>query len=524
MKKLLIVTVPGLSGNSGPWREMAAELHRLGTFDNQEVVWHYFETDVGIFGRVPLLEISRRLGAEVAMRWTADNGYDEIILVGHSLGALVVRRAWLDAVDPTQFATYTGSDWGQKVVRFVLFAGISRGVDMEHPWGRRLSGRLIEWIPGRFTTEDCVRGSAFVTNLRISWIQYMASLPNARRPNTIQLLGTKDSIVTRDDSIDLDVFPDTRPLYIPGAGHADVHELRGHSDRAGRLALFARAFTEPTATLRQPRESSDTPPPEVLMVVHGIRASRTDNWVRRVVQIAAEHWPEVAVATPTYGYLSAMRFALPSVRRRYARFFRDFYTEVVAAYRRPKISVLCHSNGTYALGRSLQEFQSIRIARVALAGSVLPTNFPWSQLAASHRVEAVRNDCGSRDYPVALLCSALRGIGMRDIGTGGFDGFLGGTVQEFRFHPGGHGCMLTDSNLRSILRFALDCSDHEAPADLIDNVAVTRTWSRAVPRLGILLLIAVAATSVLGAYRWGLLFGVAELIAVLGAFFVLDIV
>jgi hypothetical protein len=183
-------------------------------------------------------------------------------------------------------------------------------------------------------------------------MRYLATVPVDTRPFAVQFLGTKDGILSRTDSIDLDAFPDTPPVYISGAGHGDLHYLDAVSDREGRLALFIKAFTQ---------ERGNGPPinPDayrdhrILMIVHGIRASTNDDWVQRVVQIVKARWPDVRADRPTYLYLSALRFALPTVRTRYARYFRDFYTEEIARYRRARISILCHSNGTYSVGQCL---------------------------------------------------------------------------------------------------------------------------------------------------------------------------
>ena len=96
---------------------------------------------------------------------------------------------------------------------------------------------------------------------------------------------------------------------------------------------------------------------------------------------------------------------------------------------------------------------------VALAGSVLPTQYDWTGLINSGRVKAVRNDGGDSDVPVALLCNGLRGLMMKDVGTGGFDGFLSSSVTEVRYHKGGHGSMLSDANLDSMIAFLMGRSD-----------------------------------------------------------------
>lgn len=120
------------------------------------------------------------------------------------------------------------------------------------------------------------------------------------------------------------------------------------------------------------------------MIVHGIRNSSSAGWVQRAEARVRERWPNVHPAAPSYGYLSAWRFAMPNVRKRYSRYFRDFYTELLAERPLARFNVLCHSNGTYLLGQSLKDFDSIRLGRVALAGSVLPREYPWRSMIRDH--------------------------------------------------------------------------------------------------------------------------------------------
>ncbi|MHC2566358.1 hypothetical protein [Bradyrhizobium liaoningense] len=521
MRRLLIAAVPGLSARHAPWERLRQELQQPGVFSDANVEWLYFNHKINLFSRVGLEEVARTFEAELLQKWLASGGFHEIVLIGHSLGALIARKAWLNAVDPSQGDDYTGNAWGAKVSRFVLFAGLSRGIDTEKKLYRRLESRLVEALPGRFTIEDCYRGSAFITNLRISWIRHLAKLPLDAQPITVQLLGPKDGIVTGADSIDLDAFPNTNHTYVPGAGHGDVHNLDQAVDPNARLKIFLEAFRR-----ERPLMSSLLPEYEnsrVLMIVHGIRASNIDDWVKNAKEFANQRWPDVVAKSPTYLYLSALRFALPSVRKRYARFFRDFYSDEIAKHRKAQVSVLCHSNGTYSLGHCLTNFQSISVDRVCLAGSVLPTKYGWTELIKKKRVSAVRNDCATNDVPVAILCKALRAIGMKDVGTGGFDGFFGSNVQEVRYHSGGHDAMLSDANLISMLEFLLDNRSAQTPVPLKPDARRMRLWSNATPALAFCFILALAIGLVYCTIQFGWYVAVGFLIVLAIVLFVLDI-
>jgi len=520
MDRILIVSVPGLNGTSQPWQKLEEAFKARDVFPNAEVNWLHYGL-ISFFSRRSLAHIARDLDARINQEWEKNDGYDRVILTGASMGALIARKAWLNAVDKEQGTDYTGSAWGAKVERFVLFAGLSRGVDVDKPWWWRIYARQIDLIPGRFTFEDCFRGSGFITDLRISWIRLINRLGD-KAPMMLQLLGSDDWIVTKEDSIDLDVFPDTPPITVPDAAHHNAHWIERVKDPEGRLKLIIRQFQRELGR-ESVVQSNVREKRRVLMVVHGIRASKTDGWVEQTKQIVAQRWPDVVVWTPTYGYLSALRFAIPWIRRRYARNFCDYYTEVIAKHRNASVSVICHSNGTYALGQSLRKFNAIRLDRIALAASVLPPEFEWTKLCNSTRVSAVRSDSACRDYPVAVLCNALRGLGMRDVGPGGFDGFGGNTVEEVRYYNGGHSSMLVQSNLESMLEFLMDGSVAKPNATLISDPGLTRNISRAAVLLAWPLVLLLLAGIAFGTLTWGWWVLVSAVVALALGLFVLDI-
>jgi len=178
----------------------------------------------------------------------------------------------------------------------------------------------------------------------------------------------------------------------------------------------------------------------VVFVLHGIRANNY-TWPQDLHQDITRLDPNVAVVKPTYYYFSALGFALNYRRKRNIRWFLDEYTDVVIRCwhldPRNDFHFAGHSNGTYMLGECLQHFPSMKFNRVYLAGSVLPRVYDWRRYQGAMQVQRVRSDRSRGDFPVAVLCNALRGLGSRDIGTAGFDGFAGGT-EEFAYYDGGH--------------------------------------------------------------------------------------
>src|SRR5438874_614015 len=78
-------------------------------------------------------------------------------------------------------------------------------------------------------------------NLRIEWVHYFRR-PEAPRPVVVQLLGTMDDSVTREEYVDIEQFPNTRHLSVPGAGHFDIHRLDLAPDPVLRYALLRDAL------------------------------------------------------------------------------------------------------------------------------------------------------------------------------------------------------------------------------------------------------------------------------------------
>jgi len=92
----------------------------------------------------------------------------------------------------------------------------------------------------------------------------------------------------------------------------------------------------------------------------------------------------------------------------------------------------------------------MRFDRVLLAGSVLPVGYDWRGRRETGQVRRIRNDRAARDIPVGVLCAGLRGLGMRDVGTAGVDGFHewdDDAKSEVYYYPGGHSAALSVDNL-----------------------------------------------------------------------------
>jgi hypothetical protein len=141
------------------------------------------------------------------------------------------------------------------------------------------------------------------------------------------------------------------------------------------------------------------------------------------------------------------------LRRKKIRWFQDVYSQELARNPLATFNFVGHSYGTYLVGYSVSRLNGVQFDRVFLGGSVLPAQWSWA--GYSGQVNELRNSRAQKDIPVGILCSALRGLRMLDIGTAGFTGFRipFGQNSEKCFYKGGHGATVADENRSDILGF-----------------------------------------------------------------------
>ena len=505
-QKRLVVLIPGLHSHSSRWNALRDRLDSEPGFRKSEALWVPFDHGSKIYSFGGLEREARKLQALIDGEWSKVGGYEDIVIVAHSIGGPIAREAYLMASGASLDAR--ASKWSQRVSRILLFASINRGVDTQKIWWLRPVAWIVRNFPvlSSLRIVDIYRGSDFLTNLRIKWIRHFARLaeeqnsrecwPDGREkrlPKVIQLLGTEDGLVTQGDSKDVLSSQEAYDISVFGANHNDIYRLEV-GDVELRYSVIRDAFCAESFASR-PAPESQRDIRRVIFVLHGIRASNVDGWIKDIEkEIERRDSVGTIVIHPTYGYFSAAQFILPSVRRRNITTFQDWYTEALSEYPMAEYSIIAHSNGTYIVGYSLVATPEMRFANIALAGSVLPRNF-WQSFEGArlkYQAKRIQNHRANRDVPVALLCSALRGLRMRDIGTGGFAGFNGHRTGETAYYKGGHGEALRPANQASLVDFVFGYAANE-PDCLEESPGIFRQVSNAAPYAAIVAVFALAA-------------------------------
>lgn len=433
------------------------------------------EHDVAAFSRTKTLTSAV---AELAHRIRGESGenagmlVDEVVLVGHSLGGILVRAAYLHGLGYDRAGSDASPDaWTTKVSRIVLLASPNAGFKATNLPG----GWLYPFVAGlgSFALEAVHAGAFWLANLRLRWLEVMRRMHADHRndpsgsiepPLVVQVYGAKDRFVTHEDIDDSLYMPRTVRTGVSTGDHGemvDASETPAGEQRWTELrhALFG---TFPDA------DDFASPSSEpVYFILHGIRASAYDKWVgdlTRELQRGQQNVPDPTQRLPkvyslNYKFFSAIEFALRGTRRRNIHQFLDQYMEAVLSHDPNGFSFMGHSNGTYMMGTAMREVRAVRFRHIMLAGSVLPPDFDWRSLIQNRQIGSysnsgewqegrVHNDQARVDVPVGILANGLRVLGYRDIGAGGFRGFEGVTAGDVSSHnarfPKGHGAALMD--------------------------------------------------------------------------------
>jgi pimeloyl-ACP methyl ester carboxylesterase len=465
----------------------------------------------GVFSLADPVEIACDVLGTIDHAWArrleSGTAYERLVLVGHSLGALLARKVYVFACGENAdapFERYPSAEtaqprhlspaprpWASRVERVILLAGMNRGWTISHHMSlvRAITWRIgtvlggaIAAVSGRSPLIFTIRrGAPFLTELRlqsISMRQHIAD-KGVGGALTIQLLGSVDDMVSPEDNIDLVAGSDFFYLDVPHSGHANVIQMDDTPAGEARAALFRRALVGSEDELERARvRPADLPLParreeitDVVFVIHGIRdlGYWTHKIARRVQALGRAARRVVETETSSYGYFPMLSFLLPGRRREKVEWLMDQYAEAKALYPNAAFSFVGHSNGTYLVARALRDYPGCRFRHVVFAGSVVRTDYDWGSVIAAGRVRAVLNYVATADWVVALFPKGIEMLGLQDLGSAGHDGFATRDLQavhEIQYVHGAHSAALAEENWDAIARFVLDGTAVRPPQPL----------------------------------------------------------
>jgi pimeloyl-ACP methyl ester carboxylesterase len=456
----LFILVHGLHGPD-TWNDLSEELHQHG--DVLRLTYN-----AGSMSNSNPEALARLMDERIAQNWDS-NRHQHVVLIGHSIGALLARRTYL-------LAAKAQRPWISPDNRIVLLAGMNRGWDfsgrkpMDMNFGTLTSFSVGAWF-GRLTGTgrmilQAETGAPFVANLRLQWMRWFQQNRD-HAPLVVQLLGDIDDIVSNADNQDLRAAAPAGRFYwlrVRGTGHSDILRIKDttgkNSTYAGigayRKSKILLAATGPAEDLAAVSEEQAFPTDpriqHIVFVLHGIRD--LGEWSAEFEEKLRERLPPsqpgtLAVVSVRYGYFSMGSFLLRPDRQKYVRWFMDQYTETLARYpNATRIDFIGHSNGTYLLASALDQYTELKINRIVFAGSVVRQDYCWPKLLGT-QVHAVRNYVSTDDAVVALFPRFFEpwnkhGLFGNDVGSAGFNRFTQPDSNIFQqvSISGGHSAFL----------------------------------------------------------------------------------
>jgi pimeloyl-ACP methyl ester carboxylesterase len=454
--------------------------------------------------------VAERLEQRITM-WADQVEPTEVVIIGHSMGGLLARSAWLinRGFDFPWGQARGGilqddTGWAAKTSRIVLLGVPNGGFVLRKRSWRLLYALATPWRD--FAVEQARQGGYWVTNLRLRWLHAFRALskdqlgtgeagsvsvdqaaPAASRvPYVVEILGENDELVGDGDVGDSVFLPAHREPKVPDTDHGQLVDLSDPATSADRWWVLDHAlFEDPEPVAVAPTEDRD-----VGFILHGIRAGNTDPWISDTTKrLEDAGW---YVESPNTGWFSAWEFALPGVRNRKTHEFLEIYGDVARTHDMDRFAFFGHSNGTYMAARALAQVPAIRFRRMLLAGTVLTPHYDWQLVFARQQIGewvpgasprrwqdgVVHNERAYRDVPVGVLCSLLAGLRLkaRSVGPGGVIGFVNpgpGVSEDDLLYKGGHASALktrTRGRLDQIVAFLTSGAVTDTPRQPLGQV------------------------------------------------------
>ncbi|NEU06897.1 alpha/beta hydrolase [Flavihumibacter sp. R14] len=420
--------------------------------------------------------------------------YEEIVLIGHSSGALLARKIYVYACgenDDSPFELFHFKKtriWASKVSRIVLMAGMNRGWTVN----RHLSfvnsvflklgiavGDILSLFNYNMFIFKIRKGAPFITQLRLQWLSMLNGVTFKKIGNAVvvQMLGSIDDLVSPDDNIDLITGNNFYYLEVPFSGHVTVRDMDDTYAGRKRAEVFASALLTNTTELEKLQIDSFEQQPlmqrndvtDVVFVIHGIRDAGfwTKKIGSRVQKLGSVSKRIFETETSSYGYFPMLSFLFYATRRAKVEWLMDQYTENKARYPMAQFSFIGHSNGTYLLARALEDYPACKFKHIVFAGSVVRQGYNWNRMIANRRIQGILNLVASADLVVAIFPKAFQTLQIQDIGSGGHDGFSSLSSNcQLRYLKGSHGAGIKEELWDTIANYIVNGSTAAFPANI----------------------------------------------------------
>lgn len=516
----LLVFLHGWTRKARDWDQARAEARKHPRAADHLVP----DLAIGPFATHRLAAIGTQLVALIS-EITSRKAYEEIILVGHSCGAVLAREVWVRAQG-------VGHDcrpgpvapWADRVSRIVLLAALNRGYNAEAPASLKMHAlywlsSLLEpamFVGPRLTALDLRRGSPFLTSLRLGWMAALKQ-PGVRTPLVVQILGTGDDIVAPSDNIDLATGLPFFYIEAAQSDHLNVLDfdkadpkhrrepfmaaLYGDKAALRKVAMSPRRVLDLHDEARDDLDADDSKHPEVTLkpcdevrqvvfVIHGIRdyGYWTKKLAARIKQIARHAGIPCRSVTSTYGYFPMGPFLTRTARRRRVEWLLDQYVTAKALYPNAEFHFVGHSNGTYLFAGALNACPAITFERAVLAGSVIPSGFAWRKYFDSRQLGGLVNYVATNDWVVASIPRVLQWLGFVDkalrlkepgLGSGGHDGFRlrdenYPAYTEVHYAKGAHSAALNAEHWDDIGHFTVNGTRLPTPKERLRQTLLSR--------------------------------------------------
>jgi pimeloyl-ACP methyl ester carboxylesterase len=432
-----------------------------------------------VFSNSDIYEITQALltcvDVAVTNREAAGAGYRRILLIGYSTGALLARAIFVRACGESDGRWFQSKrrEWVGRVERVILCAGMSRGWSLRpRPEHMSRSTALLHGfvlyasalLGAARLIRSLQRGRPFVVDLRVRWIDLLRK--GERMPLTVQLLGTRDNLISRSDTVDLQCGRNFVYFDVPDSDHGSILDFSGYRGQQRKKVFFKALLTQVEELSREgdwhslPAWGPNPQIEQVVFLMHGIRDE--GNWPpvlgKSLEAAARKRGRSIAVVFPGYHYFPMAKFLFGWFREKNVLWFMDRYIEALARY--PNARSFCfvgHSNGTYLLASALERYASGTFDRAVFAGSVVNRDFDWTKHRSAGRIGRIRNYVATNDWVVGIFSGIFETLGAKDLGTAGHNGFTDEVAKndEVKYVDGGHAAAIDEPNHEAIMSFIL---------------------------------------------------------------------